>query len=163
MSKFPQGSSSTAVHFICSSISGYCVHWSHRRRLKKQKKNITSVACYNKVTLLYDSEARPLGRVERREWRLLRMNTVSPFCNDVWNPKLIQMYDLPSLCLLSSNPAKPAPLLLAVCTLADENHGLQKRFSVVFPREKQRGEKLFYSSCRRHICSRLTAPPAFLE
>lgn len=36
------------------------------------------------------------SRVEQRLW----INTVRPFSNDVWNPKLIQMYDLPSLCLL---------------------------------------------------------------
>lgn len=85
---------------------------------------------------------RPLGRAEQWLW----INTVSPFSNDVWNPKLIQMYDLPSLCLLSSDAAKPMPLPLAYSMPLMKTTGLRRTSVLSSP---ERREKLFYSFCHR--------------
>lgn len=59
------------------------------------------------------------------------------------------MYDLPSPCLLSRDPAKPVPLPLAYITLLMKTTGL-RRTSVLSSLERR--EKLSYSSCHRHIC-----------
>ena len=96
--------------------------------------------------------AGPSSRQSRAEQRLW-MNTVSPFCNDVWNPKLIQMYDLPSLCLLSSNPAKPAPLLLAERTLLMKTTAFRRGsvLSSLKRREEKRREILLFFLPPTHL------------
>lgn len=59
------------------------------------------------------------------------------------------MYDLPSPCLLSRDPAKPVPLPLAYSTPLMKTTGL-RRTSVLSSLERR--EKLSHSSCHRHIC-----------